>query len=290
MSGKNKLVLGGAQLGMAYGVTNLAGAPTGTGVEAILKSAAGGGLDLVDTAPAYGNSEAAIGDAAQGAGFGVITKTPSAAHLADEPGALRKGLEISLTRLKRSHVAGLLFHDADVLLGTQGPRLFDEALAVQAEGMAERIGVSVYTPRQLEAVLERFSPEIVQLPMNVFDQRMLAAGMLDALQARGCEVHVRSAFLQGVLLSSPQDLPTGLEALRAPLHRWHSFLMTAEISPMAAALAFLKAIPAIDRIIVGVADPAQLREILGSYEQRPEALPYERFAQSDPALIDPRKW
>lgn len=66
--------------------------------------------------------------------------------------------------------------------------------------------------------------------------------------------------------------------------------MTAEISPMAAALAFLKAIPAIDRIIVGVADSAQLREILGSYEQRPEALPYERFAQSDPALIDPRKW
>lgn len=285
-----KLALGGAQLGMAYGATNHAGAPSASDLEAIFLAAAEGGLDLVDTAPAYGNSETAIGDAAHGAGFDIITKTPPAAQLVEESGALRRSLKASLQKLKRPKVAGLLFHEADVLLGPEGPRLFDEAQALKSEGLVERVGVSVYTHAQIEAVLTMASPEIIQLPMNVFDQRMLGSGILDVLQARDIEVHVRSAFLQGVLLSSPEALPERLEALRPALREWHGALLQAGVSPAAAALAFLRAIPAVDRIIIGVTSRAQLEDILEAYRQQPKALPYERFAQSDPALVDPREW
>ena len=50
--------------------------------------------------------------------------------------------------------------------------------------------------------------DIIQIPFNIFDRRLLESGMIDILHDQGIEIHSRSVFLQGLLLMSEKDRPS----------------------------------------------------------------------------------
>ncbi|PJJ78988.1 aryl-alcohol dehydrogenase-like predicted oxidoreductase [Brevirhabdus pacifica] len=285
-----KLALGGAQFGMAYGATNTAGQPDPAVVAAILDRASAAGIDLIDTAPAYGSSEAVIGAQPAAQDFRVVTKTPAGNALLEDPDGLETRLRHSLAQLGRDRLEGLLFHNADVLLSPGGETLFTRAEALREAGLVARIGVSVYDAEQIRAVLARHAPQIVQLPMNVLDQRLIRSGVLDELAARGIELHVRSAFLQGVLLADPAALPGRFDDLRPHLTRWRHLVAEAGLTPAAAALGFLRSLPQVERIVVGVQDADQLDELIAAHDS-PVPLPdFSALSLEDPQLVDPRHW
>src|SRR3989344_3259577 len=207
---------------MPYGISNQMGKISIDEVRAILATAVENGINLIDTAAVYSDSEAALGRHLRyfGEHFRVVTKTMPLSHIGDAtdaPRFVREGFIRSLERLGLERVDGLLVHHVNDLLGPRGGQIWDVLQDLRTQGLVARTGVSAYTGADIDAVLERFNIDLIQIPLNILDQRLLRGGQLFRLAARGVEVHVRSVFLQGLLLMDPERLPTYFNPIRQRL-------------------------------------------------------------------------
>jgi len=226
-----KLGLGTAQFGLDYGIFNRRGQCSSAEAAAILRLAAEGGIDVLDTAGAYGTSERVLGQTmSPDHRFRMVSKTPVLSHADVDPRhAVEAALMTTLERLGRDSIYGLLVHHADDLLSAAGAGLWQAMQAIKRRRLVCKIGVSVYDAAQLDQVLDRFDVELVQLPVNLFDQRLVYGGYLARLKARGIEVHARSVFLQGLLLMDPASVPESLAPVKQPLACLHDELRTAGV-------------------------------------------------------------
>jgi aryl-alcohol dehydrogenase-like predicted oxidoreductase len=288
MTQANRLALGTAQLGQRYGVANRTGRPDLAEAAGILAEARAAGIDTIDTAMAYGDSEKVLGRVGV-SGLRVVTKlSPLPADpVADLAGTLRRDVAASLERLGAISVYGLLLHRPSDALGPQGPALIDALRGLQRDGLVQKIGASIYDPAELEALTRAFDIGIVQAPYNVLDRRLETSGWLRRLVRAGVEVHTRSAFLQGLLLL--EERPPQFAAWRGTWSRWNSWLAEQRLTALSAALGFVLRNPDIDRVVVGVETAAQLRGIVAETDVAPVEVPAE-LASVDLDLIDPSRW
>ena len=272
-----RLALGTAQFGLAYGVANRAGKVCEAEVARILAAARMAGIDTLDTAEAYGNAELVLG-AVGVRDFCVVGKV---GHV---DGDIRDRVVASLRRLGVDRFEGLLLHAPDQLLVE--PSIGDQLESLKAEGLAAAVGFSVYDPEQTACLLERFTPDLVQLPLCPLDRRWDDSGMLGRLARDNVRVHLRSAYLQGLLLMPPEDAPGWAAPWVELLTGWHAWLAKQGISPARGALALALARP-VERVVIGVENTEQLAEALHLATVPP--LP-ESLRSADPHLLDPRSW
>lgn len=291
-----KLGLGTAQFGLDYGIANAVGKTPLEEVHGILSEAKRAGITLVDTACLYGDSEEALGRCLPaGHEFRIVTKTPKfpGDFGATAARTLQETFAASLQKLGVPRVYALLAHQADDLLGADGDRFMDALLALKDRGLVAKVGASVYTPAQVDGLLSRGRIDVVQIPFNVLDQRLLRGGQLAALAAGGVEVHARSMFLQGALLMNPPELPAFLRPVRPLLQRFSAAATAVGFSPLQAALAFVLERPEIAHAVVGVCDRAQLREILdaaGSLSAKQARPDWSQFHCDDETVVNPALW
>lgn len=282
-----RLGLGTAQFGGDYGVANPRGRVPRAEVRAILTAARAAGVALLDTAPAYGCAEQLLGELHSCSGpFAVVTKTA----VDDRADTVRRTLSVSLRHLRREQVDVLLVHDRTALLGAAGDMLFGALCRVRDEGLAVRIGVSVYAPAEADAIVARYPVQVVQLPLNVLDQRARSSGLLQRLSARSVEVHARSPFLQGLLLLDRGALPAGLADVEAPLAAFRARAAELGLTPLAAALGFSLATAGVGTVVCGVDGSVQLDEVLAARSAAVRADDFFDLAVDDPDLIDPSRW
>lgn len=290
---RGRLGLGAAQFGMRYGHFNMHGQPSDDALVSILDAANEFGLTLIDTAHLYGESEAALGRCgARLRSFEVVTKTPRFADgpiSAQDAAALTAAFDASLQHLGLPAVHGLLAHHAPNLLAPGGERLYEAMLELKEQGRVANIGVSVYGGEIAEEINARFPVDMVQLPMNVLDQRPLVSGALSRLVKAGVKVQVRSVFLQGLLLADPAKLDPYFARARTALEQFHAAARAAGVSPANAALHFLLGLGEIDRVIVGVESRAQLEQLFGSFPAAP-AIDYSQFRIDFPDILNPALW
>lgn len=288
-----RLGLGTVQFGLDYGISNTAGKCSGDNIAEILRIADGAGLEVIDTATDYGDSERALGHQAPADhSFKFVTKLPRLTSGAgdDVSGWVWGQLQSSLTRLRRPRIYGLLVHHCSDLLSEAGGSLYHGLRAAKEAGLIEKIGVSIYSAEQAVEARRRYDLDIVQFPISVFDQRLLATGQLAAMKDSGIELHARSLFLQGVLLMQPDQLPQPLSALRSHLARFHTVIAEAGMTPLQATLTFIKQLTAIDHALVGVCSPRQLEAIVKAFQSDRPDTDFAPFAVDDPKLVDPSQW
>jgi aryl-alcohol dehydrogenase-like predicted oxidoreductase len=259
-----RLALGTAQFGLAYGLNNQAGQPSTAAVAAVLAAAQATGLTLLDTAAAYGNSEARLGElAGENLAFSLITKLA-----AGPPAQVAQHLRESLARLRRPQLYGVLFHAFGPLQAE--PAAWQALQAARAAGQVARIGVSLYHPHEAEWLLaEGWDIDLVQVPFNVLDQRF--AAVLPRLVEHGVEVHVRSAFLQGLLLRDPADLPDFFWPLAPKIKHLRNLAAEAGVPLPALLLLFAAFAPGVARAVIGVDSVANLHENLAAAAYRAAA-------------------
>lgn len=285
--------LGTAQFGQTYGRFNSIGMPSREKIGIILRTAREMGLSVVDTACQYGASERVLGLwASELMAFDVITKTPtfsgSEITKADAHN-MREAFETSLCLLRLPSIGGVLVHQGSNLLLPGGERLFDELMSLKEGGLVGRIGISEYSGEIVEAIAERFSIDMVQLPINVLDRRLISAGTLGRLHARGIEIHARSAFLQGLLLTVPDRLNGVFVGVKDTIAAFQAAAAHAGIRPAQAALHYLVQIPEVARVIVGVESPAQLHDIFDDFPSDVR-IDYQEFQTDDVRVLDPSQW
>ena len=290
-----RIGLGSAQFGMDYGISNPAGQVAQDEVRRILELAAGSGVRVVDTAAAYGEAEARLGQSLpDGHPFSIVTKLPRLpAELTARGTAdwLRGALDLSLKRLRSERVYGLLVHDVHDLLGPRGEDLWDAMQALREAGSVAKVGASVYAASEIDSLLARLPPDLIQVPLNVFDQRLVRSGHLARLKAAGVEVHARSVFLQGLLLMEPAGFADGHFApARGALAAFQSAAHAMGRSPLQAAVAYAMSVPEVDVAVFGVTRRDQFAEILSAGTAPLPQDWFASFALEDDRILNPSMW
>jgi aryl-alcohol dehydrogenase-like predicted oxidoreductase len=287
----SKIALGTVQFGVDYGINSIEGRVQSTEVGSILSYAYSKGIDLLDTAPAYGDSEKILGRM-DISNFKVVTKTR---HF-DSPKINNNDIKLlnsdfyhSLKNLKQDSVYGILIHNPGDLLKPGSEKLFDQLQELKQEGKITKIGVSVYDYSQLQSILNIFDIDLVQLPFNILDRRMIDSGMLVKLREMNIEVHARSVFLQGLLLMSEKNRPDKFKRWSNLWKIWHEWLNDNQITALEATIRHAMSIPEISKVLVGVDNKDQLKEIIIASNGILPNIPTELHT-NDINLLNPSNW
>lgn len=285
----SRLALGTAQFGLSYGVANQVGQVHLRDATTILASAELAGIDTLDTAIAYGDSEARLGQLGV-ARWQIVSKLPRLPDPTyDVVGWVRASVKDSLERLKVPYLGGLLLHHPSDLLGAQGDALYAVLLELKSLGLVKKIGISIYGPDELDVVFDHLTFDIVQVPFNVLDRRLIDSGWLDRLYKLGVEIHVRSVFMQGLLLMPPARRPDRFRLWQPLWNEWDDWLRAEQLTPLQACLRYVLAFHEIRKVIVGIDSPEQLHEVLAASSGVCPPLP-AGLQSRDIALLNPSNW
>lgn len=263
MYSPKKLILGTVQFGLDYGINNPKGQLSTNESAKILAGALEGGIQCLDTAAGYGSSEEVIGAFVreqEQLPFDIITKFSVTAGLGPK-GSLKK----SLSRLQVDCLDTILFHSFQHYQQSTGH--LEEIESCVAEGLVKKIGVSVYTNEELEALITADDIAVIQAPFNLFDNDAKRGAIFQALKDSGKEVHTRSVFLQGLFFKSYESFPTLLKPLIEPLKVLRALCKKYDTDMASLALCYSLSKPYLDRVLIGVDSLAQLEanlSILGN--------------------------
>jgi aryl-alcohol dehydrogenase-like predicted oxidoreductase len=283
-----KLALGTVQFGLVYGVANQGGAVALPEAAAILEQARALGIDTLDTAAAYGESEMVLGRLGTD-GFAILSKLPILPSDCTGVGAwVEEQLQASLARLGSVRLSGLLLHRSADLLGPKGEELYCALLVARSSGLTAKIGVSIYDPAELDALCARYDFDLVQAPFNILDTRMVDSGWADRLQERGVELHLRSVFLQGLLLMPAERRPQRFARFAPVWKCWEDFLCASGLTPLQACLRAALACTQASKVVVGVDSREHLLEIAAAAQGTLPAGPV--WPPFDPTLVNPTRW
>ena len=284
-----KLALGTVQFGVDYGIANQEGRTKLDEARAILRTAFKSGIDTLDTAIAYGDSEQRLGEVGI-ENWHVISKLPSIPEDCNNiTGWVVESVNASLARLKIKKLSGLLLHRPMQLLESNGSELYGAMKAIKTMGLVEKIGVSIYEPKELDLLWPYFDLDIVQIPFNILDRRMLSTGWLKKLHEADVEIHVRSIFLQGLLLMEPAGRPAYFQRWQSLWQLWDRWLDEENLQPAEACIRYALSFPEISKVIVGVDNQEQLEELI-SKAAGCELTPPAALMSEDPELVNPSQW
>jgi aryl-alcohol dehydrogenase-like predicted oxidoreductase len=284
-----KLALGTVQFGLDYGVANIGGRVNKDEVRAILAAAAQNGINTLDTAIAYGDSESVLGSFGVGH-WQVVTKLPSVPEgCGDVVSWMALEIQQSMARLNVSQLRGVLLHRPGQLLENKGQELYRALQSTKENGLVQKIGVSVYEPAELDQLFDRFELDLVQAPLNILDRRLVDSGWAKQLKNAGVELHTRSAFLQGLLLMPAGDRPRKFNQWSDIWSVWDKWLDKHSLSPLQACLHYLNGVLEVDRVVVGVDSVRQLNQIIGASGGVLADLPKWNSFQ-DLRVLNPSSW
>jgi aryl-alcohol dehydrogenase-like predicted oxidoreductase len=282
-----RLVIGGAQIGMSYGIFNdkKVSKKAIIKIKKIIKKS---NINHIDTASSYGVSEKIIGENKLNK-LNIITKIKLPIIPKKNINEfVNKSIKKSLNNLKVKKIQGLLVHDYRDLIGDKGQIFLASLKELKKKKIIKSIGLSIYDPSDLEKIWKFWKPDLVQAPLNIFDQRIIKSGWVNTLKKFNVKIFIRSCFLQGLLIGNQNSLqiPKKHRELLISFNKWCE---KKKISRIKACLHFVKQFKKIDFVLVGFNSPDQLSEILYIFNQKNTKIT-KSFFTNELNLIDPRKW
>lgn len=279
-----ELALGTVQFGLAYGLSERPQRVSDQYAKDILGLAAQSGIRRLDTAAAYGDIERRLSGLIGDLDFEIVSKIPDLSSQDDDLAAfVTASIQSSYDRLGL-RLRGMLFHNAADLKGADGELLWQRARQL-CDTLDLSLGVSVYDPYDASTGDDLKKFDMVQLPGNALDQRVVDA----AATLGDAEISLRSAFLQGLLLMPYETAVCRVPAAAGALRRWHNWCAQQDILPLVGALSIVKAMAGVRYCVVGVDDARQLEDILAAWDAA-VAVNGADLAVDSLAIIDPRYW
>tara|TARA_Y100001968_G_scaffold307221_2_gene324847 strand:+ start:33138 stop:34043 length:906 start_codon:yes stop_codon:yes gene_type:complete len=295
-----QLCLGTVQMGLNYGITNSKGKVSSQEVIKILEFASSNNINFLDTAQAYGSAEYSIGKCSPlNSSFKIISKMPSQSKENwpfNKEIEWEKSLFKSLKNLNVESLDSLLLHQPKDLVHPQGERLRDWLKSLQERELVRRIGVSIYAESDLDR-LPLDDLKLVQLPLSLYDQRFLNNGTIDYLISKGISVHIRSIFLQGLILSPWQKWPTFLSSEFIEHHKKLVHKIERNDSNLLdLALGFVHLCRDVEAVVFGVTSIEELNNIYQSwnkideYDELIKNIISDGWEWKNIKELDPRNW
>jgi uncharacterized protein len=285
--GANRFILGTVQFGLPYGISNVGGQmPTQEAMETFA-AARNAGIRFLDTAAAYGTSREVIGAFHQtNPPFEVINK-----FISSTPQELRMELDDSLRMMAIPHLYAWMYHKPGELHShPESAEVLKESIAA---GKVLHAGISVYSAEELESAIQTEWIDVIQLPFNLFDNWVRRGDAIQRAKKAGKEIHIRSAFLQGLFFMNPDELTGKVSALAPALSQLQTISQSAGLTLMEMALRYALRFPEIDSLVIGVDAAAQLKANLSAAEGELTQSQIEKIHQihiPDPTMLNPGNW
>ena len=284
----NKLSIGTAQLGGTYGITNKSGKISFSEAKIIFRNAYKRGINNLDTAVAYGESEYLLGKIGV-KNWNVTTKLPSIPkHCSNLEHWVNNIFQNSLNHLKLKKINALLLHNPNDLLESDSQELYRIIQSLKEKKLINKFGVSLYETEKINPMLSRFKIDIIQVPFNIIDRRILKNEFIDYIKDKKIEIHTRSTFLQGLLLMNSYERHSKFDKWKNIWNKFDEWTKDLKISPLQACLGYVLSFPQIDKIIVGLDNNLQLLQIFEV--NKPIVDVPQSISSSNIQLIDPSKW
>ncbi len=268
----SKITLGTAQLGQIYGIANKTGKPNEKTALAILCYAVSNGINSLDTAPEYGESEIILGEYIREQRKllkkipEIITKISSVKldHTSNSQSIfdyVEKQVMSSLNKLNIESIDVCLLHNPSDMTSYKGKVVSALAKLKQA-GLIKKIGVSIYTLDEIKQFISFDCFDSVQLPVNIFDHRFISPSILNQLSKRKIEIYARSIYLQGLIFLDSSNLSSYLQKAKEPLEKLRKLAQATGLSHSELSFLFVRDIPEIKKIIIGCETKKQLQQNL----------------------------
>ena len=279
-----KIALGTANLGQLYGIANKEVPSKIESIE-IIQTAYYRGVRIFDTAPDYGKAEEILSEALPENSVEMQTKIPK--YTEDDLGKIRESLKNSLKILKVPKVNTVLFHNPEIYKSNNFPYIVEKLIE---EGLTAKVGISCYTLQQvLEAVDTSNKLSFFQLPENILDQRINNNSEIFNLATAGYEFQVRSIFLQGLLLLTPEQIPKKLASCESQITALRQKASEIGISVLQLCLSYAFSLNWASSILVGANSKTQLNELIEGCQNKLE-FDWDEFKMLPEPFLDPRKW
>ena len=279
----DKISLGTVQFGLAYGINNTIGQTKSDEVSKILKRCKEVGIVHIDTAAAYGTAENIIGEVIQSEGlsssFQITTK-----YRGDSSNNLSRSTSDSLQKLRIERLYCQMFHSYQDFKNTED---FIKHQSV------DKIGVSVYTNKELLDTLENSNVRVVQCPFNLLDNDSIRGETLIKAKEKGIEIQVRSAFLQGLFFMDRNNLPASLKELKSYLEELDRICFENEMSMAQLALGYCLSKEYIDKVVIGVDSLEQLNLNIDAIKRPPSKYickQVDTIMVANQSLLNPTYW
>ena len=282
-----KLVIGSAQLGMNYGLFNnrrINNKEFKKIEKLVLKSK----INFIDTAISYGDSENIIGNSKL-KNLNIITKIklPPKKNILVRDWVLKE-ISKSLYNLKINKIYGVLIHDYRDLLGKYGKDYLFSLQELKKKKIIKKIGISIYDLHEIKKIWKFWKPDLIQIPFNPLDNRILDSGWVNVLSKFKVKIFVRSVFLQGLLVNENNSFIFNKNH-KILLNKFKNWCFKNNISLLRACIHFVKQFKKIDYLVVGFNNYNQLKEIIDVFKKKQIIIP-KKFSTNKKNLIDPRKW
>lgn len=293
---KPQLCLGSAQFGLSYGITNNEGQVREEVVCNLLKKAKESGFKWLDTAQAYGNAESVLGrQLDRKHGYNLISKLAKQEKNnfnKKDAETWEKGFFDSCKRLRVERLHSLLLHSPGDLRKPGSEYLEDWLISLRDRGLVERIGVSIYSSEDLKGINPDLT-DMVQLPLSLYDQRLIRDQTISRLRSMGTKIHARSVYMQGLLLTQPEGWPDWVNVKVRNHH--HALNLLAEekgCDLIDLALGFIREQVDVEAVTLGLCTEDELSSLKETWDRYSpwEKDEWRHWALQDTSILDPRLW
>jgi uncharacterized protein len=282
----NKLALGTATFGLDYGINNATGKISASEISNILSYANEKGINILDTASVYGDSEKNIGINLNSLQFNIISKLPDCKN-----NEVSKYFYKTLENLKQERIYGYLVHSFDSY--KKDRNIWKELIKLKAEGKVEKIGFSLYYPEDVKTFLDDGNiPDLIQVPYNVFDMRF--ENYFTQLKKLNIEIHTRSVFLQGLVFKTLDTLPEYFSKIKEKISLIKILSDKQEVSVSDLCLCFVLLNEYINKVVIGFDNIEQLKVLINASSKidKVKSIYNEllELKEDDENIILPFKW
>ena len=296
----SRITLGTAQFGSDYGISNKLGKPNEKTIHSILDFSVKNGINTFDTAAGYGDSEEILGRffsmEENNSIPNIMTKISRINSNNDSFDKIFMKIENSIKNSKKKlsncNITNYLLHNPDDMYNED---IIKSLVKLKEKQIVKNIGVSTYTEQHVKKYLEIPELDVIELPFNIFDTKLMRNGLLKELAKEKKIIFARSIFLQGLFFMKFNNLPIHLKLAKKYLHELHEISNEYKINISKLALTFVRDIEEINSIILGVNNMEQIKINLENMnserlDDEIKEIILEKFLELPDKIINPSKW
>ena len=285
---QNKLVLGTAQFGSQYGITNKNYVGVEEGRE-IVNFCHKNNVREIDTAINYHGSEKILSNLNL-KDYKIATKLPKLnLQGSNYERWINNEISSSLKKMNLTFFDTLYLHSPRDILEDDGLEIYKILNNLKSKKIIKNIGISVYTPKTMLEIIDKYQIDVVQFPFNVFDNRFNTDSILSKLEKKSIKVYLRSIFLQGLLITNSKNHHAYFHKWKHLFLRWETWLFQNNLSAIDVCLNYVLSNFKDAKIVLGISSLKELKEIINSDKNKITIVPND-ISCDDIDLIDPRKW
>ena len=284
-----KIILGTAQFGSKYGISNNTGVVDQIEIKKVIDYANKNNINSIDVAPSYGQAENKLGKLKKLKNFKIYNKISKInLNKKNTNYLIENEIKNSLKLLNVNQFEGIFLHNPEDLLSKKGESIYDFLIKQKNNKLIKKIGISVYTIKETQKLLDYYDFDIIQIPVNIFFQDFIESDFLKFLKSKQLKIFARSIFLQGLLLMDKR--PKKFNRFTKHFNKYDNFLEFNHISRLQACIEFIKTIKEIDYYIFGFESLNQFKKILHFFLTQEKKYEWKDFQVKNSKLTNPINW